>query len=100
MSSTSADAAEWTNASQRPSRELLGWLNDDALLCRLCGFDLRRKAPLNAPSFSRAFVEFAGQGMAARVHEAPIRRELGDALIGHAWRGATAIEARERPAKR
>jgi hypothetical protein len=48
----------------------------------LCGFDLRRRSPLNESLFSRAFAEFAEQGLAARVHEALIRRELGDALIG------------------
>jgi hypothetical protein len=33
------------------------------------------------------------------VHEALIQNELGDALIGHVSRDATAIEARERPVK-
>lgn len=58
--------------------------NADAMLHRLCGFDLRRKAPLNESLFSRAFAEFIAQGLAAHVHEALIRRELGDALIGSA----------------
>lgn len=79
--------------------DLVERLNADALLRRLCGFDLRRKTPLNESLFSRAFAEFAEQGLAARVHEALIRRELGDALIGHVSRDATAVEARERPVK-
>lgn len=79
--------------------DLVERLNADALLRRLCGFDLRRRAPLNESLFSRAFAEFAEQGLVARVHEALIRRELGDALIGHVSRDATAIEARERPVK-
>jgi hypothetical protein len=78
--------------------DLVERLNADALLRRLCGFDLRRRKALNASLFSRAFAEFAEHGLAARVHEALIRRELGDALIGHVSRDATAIEARERPA--
>lgn len=74
-------------------------LHADALLRRLCGFDLRRKTPLSEPLFSRAFAEFAVQGLAERAHEALIRRELGDALIGHVSRDATAIPVRERPVK-
>ncbi len=49
--------------------------------------------------FSRAFAEFARQGLLGRVHEASICRQLGDALIGHVSRYSTAIEARETPAK-
>ena len=79
--------------------DLVERLNADALLRRLCGFDLRRKAPLTESLFSRAFAEFAAQDLPARVHAALIRNELGDALIGHVSRDATAIEARERPAK-
>lgn len=78
--------------------DLVERLNADSLLRRLCGFDLRRRKPLNESLFSRAFAEFAQSGLAERTHEALIRRELGDALIGHISRDATAIEARERPA--
>jgi len=74
-------------------------LNADAVLRRLCGFDLRRKCALNESLFSRAFAEFAAQGLPARVHEALIGSQLGDALIGHLSRDATAIEARESPVK-
>lgn len=79
--------------------DLVERLNADSLLRRLCGFDLRRRNPLNESLFSRAFGEFARQGLAERAHEALIRRELGDALIGHISRDATAIEARERPVR-
>lgn len=79
--------------------DLVERLNADALLRRLCGFDPRRRKPLNASLFSRAFAAFAEQGLAARVHEWLIRRTLGGALIGHVSRDATAIEARERPRK-
>ena len=79
--------------------DLVERLNADTLLRRLCGFDLRRRRPLTECLFSRAFAEFAAQGLPARVHEALIRRELGETVIGHISRDATAIEARERPAK-
>ena len=36
--------------------------------------------------------------MPARLHEALIEKTLGDHLVGHVSRDATAIEARERPA--
>lgn len=74
-------------------------LNADATLRRLCGFDLRRRGALSDCLFSRAFAEFARQGLPARVHEALIRRQLGDALICHVSRDSTAIQARETPAK-
>lgn len=79
--------------------DLVERLNADALLRRLCGFDLRRRAPLNESLFSRAFAEFTTQQLPARVHAALIQNTLGDALIGHVSRDATAIEARERPVK-
>ena len=79
--------------------DLVERLNADALLRRLCGFDLRRRAPLNESLFSRAFAEFTAQELPARVHAALIQNQLGDALIGHLSRDATAIEARERPVK-
>jgi len=74
-------------------------LNADTLLRRLCGFDLRRRGALRECLFSRAFAEFAQQGLPARVHEALVRSQLGDALIGHVSRDSTAIEAREKPVK-
>ncbi|MGH7178648.1 MAG: transposase [Tepidisphaeraceae bacterium] len=79
--------------------DLVERLNADAVLRRLCGFDLRRKGRLNESLFSRAYAEFTEQGLPARVHEALIRTQLGDALIGHVSRDATAIQAREQPVK-
>jgi hypothetical protein len=48
--------------------------------------------------FSRVFAEFTSLELPARVHEALIRSQLGDRLIGHIARDATEIEAREKPA--
>ena len=75
-------------------------LNADALLRRLCGFDARRRGVLRECLFSRAFAEFSVQGLPTRVHEALIKNQLGDTLIGHLSRDATAIAARERPLKK
>lgn len=74
-------------------------LNADVLLRQLCGFDLRRRGALRECLFSRAFAEFAQQGLPTHVHEALVRSQLGDALIGHVSRDSTAIAVREKPAK-
>lgn len=77
---------------------LIERLTVDRALRRICGFPLCRKLPSEA-TFSRAFDEFAEGRLAERVHEALIKEHLGDELIGHLSRDATAIEARERPAR-
>ena len=75
---------------------LIERLQIDRALRRICGFAMCRKLPSEA-TFSRAFREFADACLAERVHEALIKEHLGDQLIGHLSRDATAIEARERP---
>lgn len=71
-------------------------LQIDRSLRRICGFPRWKKLPSEA-TFSRAFDEFAQSRLAERVHESLICQHLGDELIGHISRDATAIEARERP---
>jgi hypothetical protein len=71
----------------------------DPSLRRICGFPMFRKLPSES-TFSRAFHEFARMGLAERAHTALIQETLGDKLIGHLSRDATAIEARERPRPR
>jgi hypothetical protein len=58
-----------------------------------------KKLPSEA-TFSRAFAEFAEAGLAERTHAALVKEMLGEQLIGHISRDGTAIEAREKPAKR
>ena len=67
----------------------------DSVLRRLLGFESNRRLPSEA-TFSRAFAEFARIGLAARAHEALIRKHLGQSVIGHIASDATAIPARER----
>jgi hypothetical protein len=69
----------------------------DRALRRICGFPLCKKLPSEA-TFSRAFEEFANAKLAERVHEALIKEHIGEVLIGHLCRDATAIEGSERPA--
>ena len=71
----------------------------DRALRRICGFPLWKRLP-DESTFSRAFSEFAENRLAERVHEALIKQYLGNSLIGHISRDGTAIEAREKPAKK
>jgi hypothetical protein len=77
---------------------LIDRLAADATLRRLCGFDGRSAVPSES-TFSRAFAEFAENGLPARVHEALIKKTHKDRLVGHISRDATAIEAREKAVK-
>lgn len=71
----------------------------DRALRRICGFSMWKKLPCES-TFSRAFAEFAEAGLAERTHAALVRDTLGDRLVGHISRDGTAIEAREKPAKK
>ena len=71
----------------------------DGTLRRLCGWQRAAEVPGDW-TFSRAFAEFADMGLAERAHAALIERTLKDHLVGHISRDATAIEAREKPARR
>lgn len=77
---------------------LIERLKVDRALRRICGFAWYKRLPDEA-TFSRAFAQFADERLAERVHEALIKEQLGDQLIGHISRDSTAIEAREQPAK-
>ena len=69
----------------------------DKSLRRICGWETRREVPSEA-TFSRAFQEFAATELPERMHEALVKRTLGDRLVGCVARDATEIEAREKPA--
>lgn len=71
----------------------------DRALKRICGFPMWKKLP-DESTFSRAFAEFAEAGLAERTHAALVRETLGSRLVGHISRDGTAIEAREKPAKK
>lgn len=76
---------------------LIDRLKVDQVLRRICGFERFRAIP-GASRFSRVFAEFTALELPARVHEALIRAQLGDQIIGHIARDSTEIEAREKPA--
>lgn len=77
---------------------LIERLKVDKSLRRLCGWEGLSEVPSEA-TFSRAFAEFAASALPARVHAALIEKTLGSRLICHISRDATAIEAREKPAR-
>jgi hypothetical protein len=64
----------------------------------LCGWERAAHVP-GESTFSRAFAEFARSALPTRAHEALIKATHKDRLVGHISRDATAIEAREKPAR-
>ena len=81
------------------TRVLLDRLATDVSLRRICGWESKSAVPSESV-FSRAFAEFAHTQLTQRVHEALIRKTHEDRLVGHLSRDSTAIEAREKPAKK
>ena len=76
--------------------ELIDRLDVDDKLRRICGFSRWLKLPCEA-TFSRAFAEFAREGLAEKAHAALIKSALGEHIIGAVSRDSTAIVAREKP---
>ena len=81
------------------TRDLIERLKFDDKLRRLCGWPSACAVPSEA-TFSRAFAEFAETSLPGRLHEALIIGTLGDHLVRHISRDATAIEAREKPVRK
>ena len=81
------------------TRELIDRLKTTPALRRICGWEKASQIP-HESSFSRAFAEFAQNGIAQIVHESFVKQHLGDHIVGHISRDSTAIEAREKPQKK
>lgn len=81
------------------TRILIERLSTDVSLRRLCGWERKSEIPSESV-FSRAFAAFAATQLTQRVHEALVRKTHQDRLVGHISRDSTAIEAREKPAKK
>jgi len=81
------------------TRALIEALETTPSLRRICGFGKVSDIPSES-TFSRAFGEFAKSGLCDNVHEALVERSLKSELIGHISRDSTAIEGREKPAKK
>lgn len=81
------------------TRALLDYLSRCPTLRRLCGWDSSGAIPSEA-TFSRAFAAFAEGSLPQKVHEAMVSRQLGTKLMGHVSRDSTAIDGREKPARK
>lgn len=79
------------------TRALLDYLENAPSLRRLCGWETVAAIPSES-TFSRAFAAFAHFHLPEKIHAAMITENLGDTLVGHISRDATAIPAREKPA--
>src|SRR5271165_46784 len=85
------------------TRALIERLAVDASVRRICGWERRAEVP-SEPTFSRAFQEFAAEGLIDRIHQALVERSLQGRIVGVVARDATdpriAVrgEAREKPA--
>ena len=66
---------------------------------RICGFVTRADVPSES-TFSRAFAEFAENGLGEKVHQVLVERWVKPGLVGHISRDATAIRGREKPTAR
>jgi hypothetical protein len=78
--------------------ELLDRLKIDRKLRGICGFPLWKRLP-SAATFSRAFGEFAKDGLADKAHKALVQSALSEQILGAISRDSTAIIAREKPIK-
>jgi hypothetical protein len=78
---------------------LIERLTIDKAFRRICGWETRREVPSEA-TFSRAFAEFANGQLPDHLHEALVKRSLGERVVGCVARDATEIEAREKPVKK
>jgi hypothetical protein len=79
--------------------QLLDRLACDKILRRICGWEKASAIPSEA-TFSRAFSEFSSSELTQRLHEALIKKYQSERLVGHISRDSTAIEGREKTAKK
>jgi hypothetical protein len=79
--------------------QLLDRLACDKILRRICGWEKVSAVPSES-TFSRAFAEFSSSELAQRLHETLIEEYQSERLVGHISRDSTAIEAREKAAKK
>jgi len=74
-------------------------LKSDKSLRRICGWEHQYQVP-DESTFSRANAEFSDSRLPERVHAALIKTSYNGELVGHISRDSTAINAREKPAKK
>ena len=78
---------------------LIEYLKGCTNLRRLCGFECAWQVPSKS-TFSRAFTRFSKDQVLNDVLSGLIKNKLGDKIVGHISRDATAIKAREKPVRK
>lgn len=81
------------------TKALVGQLQQNTTLRRLCGWEDGPGSVPDESTFSRAFATFAQIGLGQRAHQELIRTHLGSEIIWHVASDGTAIEAREKAFK-
>lgn len=77
------------------TKVLIETLKNSLSLCRLCGWDSTRQVPSEA-TFSRTFKVLAETQLISAMHEAVVRENYTDKLVGHASTDSTEIIGREK----
>lgn len=90
-------AKSYLNLSE--TQDLVERLKTDVMLRRLCGWERAAEVPSQS-TFSRGFAELAESGVLERVQVKLVGTVYGERTVGHVIRDATAIPAREKPAKK
>jgi transposase len=85
--------------NMQTTRDLIDRLRVDRVLRTICGWRYARDIPHEA-TFSRAFGEFAQAKIADKTHQAFIEAYLSDTLFFYNSTDSTAIDVREKPAKK
>jgi hypothetical protein len=78
---------------------LISYLEASRNLRRLCGWERAEEIP-SGSTFSRAFEEFSLGQLPQIAHEAMVKKQLGEKLVGHVSRDSTAVEGREKPERK
>lgn len=81
------------------TQDLVERLHSDATLRRLCGWERATEVPSES-TFSRVFAELAESEVLERVQAKLVSSVYGERAVGHVIRDASAIPAREKPAKK
>ena len=81
------------------TRMLIERLHSDVSFRKICGFELRNEIPSESV-FSRAFAGFAATGLLIHVHAELIKTHYNSEIIGHVITDSSAIETREKAAKK
>ena len=81
------------NISQ--TKTLIEWIKTDVTLRRICRWETKSSIPSEA-TFSRAFTEFSKTNIAAKIHEAFVKKYHSHHVAWGVTRNSTEIVAREK----